>query len=65
MHHFYILSMRPSSPPWQDAYPNRFDCSTPEIWHSVTLNYHNYHELVNPGMVWYMPEFQGKSTFVC
>ncbi|OBZ71548.1 putative beta-galactosidase A [Grifola frondosa] len=44
-----------------DSYPQGFDCSNPRVWNSVTTNYHQYHEQVNPGEPWYMPEFQGGS----
>ncbi|GBE78934.1 Probable beta-galactosidase [Sparassis crispa] len=42
-----------------DSYPQGFDCSHPEQWASVVTNYHQYHEEVDPGEPWYMPEFQG------
>uniref|UniRef100_A0A0W0F4R5 Glycoside hydrolase 35 catalytic domain-containing protein n=1 Tax=Moniliophthora roreri TaxID=221103 RepID=A0A0W0F4R5_MONRR len=42
-----------------DSYPQGFDCSHPDIWNSVILNYHQYHEEVNPSQPWYIPEFQG------
>ena len=45
----------------QDAYPQGFDCRNPSVWRPVTLNYHQYHETVNPSQPWYMPEFQGGS----
>ncbi|KAH9948330.1 glycoside hydrolase superfamily [Amylocystis lapponica] len=44
-----------------DSYPQGFDCSHPEQWNPVTTNYHQYHEEVNPGQPWYIPEFQGGS----
>ncbi|GJF00021.1 glycoside hydrolase family 35 protein [Phanerochaete sordida] len=44
-----------------DSYPQGFDCSNPTRWSPVTTNYHSYHESVDPGTVWYMPEFQGGS----
>ena len=45
--------------PRQDSYPQGFDCSNPTKWAPVVTNYHSYHEQVDPGTVWYMPEFQG------
>ncbi|KIJ23862.1 glycoside hydrolase family 35 protein, partial [Sphaerobolus stellatus SS14] len=42
-----------------DAYPQRFDCSHPEAWLPVDLDYHQYHAENNPSQPWYMPEFQG------
>ena len=45
----------------QDSYPQGFDCSNPGTWSPVVTNYHQYHEEVDPGTVWYMPEFQGTS----
>ena len=42
-----------------DAYPQRFDCSNPEVWNPVVSNYHQYHSEVNPSQPWYMPEYQG------
>ncbi|KAK7030467.1 hypothetical protein VNI00_014053 [Paramarasmius palmivorus] len=42
-----------------DAYPQRFDCSHPDVWNPVTLDYHQYHQEVNPSQPWYFPEFQG------
>ncbi|KAK0186877.1 glycoside hydrolase family 35 protein [Armillaria mellea] len=44
-----------------DSYPQGFDCSHPLDWNRVTLNYHQYHEAVNPSQPWYFPEFQGGS----
>ncbi|GJJ10923.1 hypothetical protein Clacol_005152 [Clathrus columnatus] len=44
-----------------DEYPNRFDCANPEVWSPVMLNYHQYHEQVNPSEPSYFPEFQGGS----
>ncbi|KAF5334106.1 hypothetical protein D9758_016081 [Tetrapyrgos nigripes] len=44
-----------------DSYPQGFDCSRPTVWSPVTLNYHQYHEQVNPSQPWYIPEFQGGS----
>ncbi|KAK0471626.1 glycoside hydrolase superfamily [Armillaria novae-zelandiae] len=44
-----------------DFYPQGFDCSHPLDWNRVTLNYHQYHEAVNPSQPWYFPEFQGGS----
>ncbi|OCH94229.1 hypothetical protein OBBRIDRAFT_789567 [Obba rivulosa] len=44
-----------------DSYPQGFDCSNPTNWAPVVTNYHTYHEEVNPGEPWYMPEFQGGS----
>ncbi|KAK0200111.1 glycoside hydrolase family 35 protein [Desarmillaria ectypa] len=44
-----------------DAYPQRYDCSHPLDWHGVPLDYHQYHEEVNPAQPWYIPEFQGGS----
>ncbi|TBU36471.1 glycoside hydrolase superfamily [Dichomitus squalens] len=41
-----------------DAYPQAFDCSNPLVWKNVSMNYHAYHENVNPSQPWYMPEFQ-------
>jgi len=41
-----------------DGYPQRFDCSNPTKWNPVVLNYHQYHEEVNPSQPWYIPEFQ-------
>ncbi|KAK7019437.1 hypothetical protein VNI00_018047 [Paramarasmius palmivorus] len=42
-----------------DSYPQGFDCSHPDVWRPVTLNYHQYHAEVNPSQPWYFPEFQG------
>ncbi|KAG7091627.1 hypothetical protein E1B28_010647 [Marasmius oreades] len=42
-----------------DSYPQGFDCSHPDVWNGVTLNYHQYHASANPSQVWYIPEFQG------
>ncbi|KAF9258328.1 glycoside hydrolase family 35 protein [Marasmius fiardii PR-910] len=42
-----------------DSYPQGFDCSHPDVWRPVTLNYHQYHASANPSQVWYIPEFQG------
>ncbi|CAL1698277.1 unnamed protein product [Somion occarium] len=44
-----------------DSYPQGFDCSHPRDWRPVVLNYHQYHEQVNPSQPWYIPEFQGGS----
>ncbi|KAF8525605.1 glycoside hydrolase superfamily [Hysterangium stoloniferum] len=44
-----------------DSYPQGFDCSNPETWSPVKLNYHQYHQSVNPSQPFYMPEFQGGS----
>ncbi|THU84979.1 glycoside hydrolase family 35 protein [Dendrothele bispora CBS 962.96] len=44
-----------------DSYPQGFDCSNPLTWSPVTLNYHQYHEDVNPSQPFYFPEFQGGS----
>ncbi|KAI0930973.1 hypothetical protein AcV7_005008 [Taiwanofungus camphoratus] len=44
-----------------DSYPQGFDCSNPTVWSPVVTNYHQYHEEVDPGEPWYMPEFQGGS----
>lgn len=44
-----------------DSYPQGFDCSTPEVWAPVTLNYHQYFEDVDPSRPGYFPEFQGGS----
>ncbi|EIM81441.1 uncharacterized protein STEHIDRAFT_66589 [Stereum hirsutum FP-91666 SS1] len=41
-----------------DAYPQRFDCSHPDIWNPVTENYHDYHMDTNPDQPFYLPEFQ-------
>jgi hypothetical protein len=38
-----------------DAYPQRFDCSHPEVWNPVPTNFHQYHQEVNPSQVWYIP----------
>ncbi|KAK0448411.1 glycoside hydrolase family 35 protein [Desarmillaria tabescens] len=42
-----------------DSYPQGFDCSHPLDWQAVPLDYHQYHEEVNPSQPWYFPEFQG------
>ncbi|KAG1850871.1 glycoside hydrolase family 35 protein [Suillus subluteus] len=42
-----------------DSYPQRFDCSHPDVWNPVVTNYYSHHESVNPGQPWYFPEFQG------
>uniref|UniRef100_A0A0W0G5J3 beta-galactosidase n=1 Tax=Moniliophthora roreri TaxID=221103 RepID=A0A0W0G5J3_MONRR len=42
-----------------DAYPQRFDCSHPDVWNPVTLNYHQYHAEVNPSQPCEYVEFQG------
>ena len=47
-----------------DEYPNRFNCSDPTHWQPVMTNYHAYHESVDPGKVFYMPEFQGAQRSV-
>ncbi|KAI0079138.1 hypothetical protein K474DRAFT_1592617 [Panus rudis PR-1116 ss-1] len=44
-----------------DAYPQRYDCAHPDVWHPLQLNYHQYHEAVNPSQPWIIPEFQGGS----
>lgn len=44
-----------------DEYPQQFDCAQPETWHPVMLNYHQYHEQVNPSEPFFFPEFQGGS----
>ncbi|KAJ7174209.1 glycoside hydrolase superfamily [Mycena crocata] len=44
-----------------DSYPQRFDCSHPDVWRPVVTNYHEYHARVNPSQPWYIPEFQAGS----
>ncbi|KAJ7627105.1 glycoside hydrolase family 35 protein [Roridomyces roridus] len=44
-----------------DSYPQRFDCSHPDVWRSVYTTYHDYHMRVNPSQPWYIPEFQAGS----
>ncbi|KIJ53974.1 glycoside hydrolase family 35 protein [Sphaerobolus stellatus SS14] len=44
-----------------DAYPQRYNCGQPDVWHQVDLNYHEYHIENNPSEPWYLPEFQGGS----
>ncbi|KAF7311208.1 BetaGal-dom2 domain-containing protein [Mycena kentingensis (nom. inval.)] len=44
-----------------DSYPQRFDCSHPDVWNPVVPNYHEYHSRVNPSQPWYIPEFQAGS----
>ncbi|KAJ7092896.1 glycoside hydrolase family 35 protein [Mycena belliarum] len=44
-----------------DSYPQRFDCSHPDVWRPVVANYHEYHARVNPAQPWYIPEFQAGS----
>ncbi|KAF4577239.1 hypothetical protein EYR36_005226 [Pleurotus pulmonarius] len=44
-----------------DAYPQRYDCSHPAVWHDVPTGYPQYHAEVNPSQPWYIPEFQGGS----
>ncbi|KAJ7681674.1 glycoside hydrolase family 35 protein, partial [Mycena rosella] len=44
-----------------DSYPQRFDCSHPDVWRPVVTNYHEYHVRVNPSQPWYIPEFQSGS----
>ncbi|KDQ25709.1 glycoside hydrolase family 35 protein [Pleurotus ostreatus PC15] len=44
-----------------DAYPQRYDCSHPTVWHDVPTGYPQYHAEVNPSQPWYIPEFQGGS----
>ncbi|KAF9522175.1 glycoside hydrolase family 35 protein [Crepidotus variabilis] len=44
-----------------DAYPNRYDCSHPDVWRPVPENYHDYHQDVNPSQPLYIPEYQGGS----
>ncbi|KAK7062550.1 hypothetical protein VNI00_000038 [Paramarasmius palmivorus] len=44
-----------------DAYPNRYDCSHPDIWRPVPENYHEYHMEVNRWQPLYIPEYQGGS----
>ncbi|EIW81147.1 glycoside hydrolase family 35 protein [Coniophora puteana RWD-64-598 SS2] len=41
-----------------DNYPQFFDCSNPEKWNPV-IEYHTYHEDLNPWQPYYFPEFQG------
>ncbi|KAF7335702.1 Glycoside hydrolase family 35 protein [Mycena venus] len=47
--------------PMMDSYPQRFDCSHPDVWRPVVTNYHEYHSRVNPSQPWYIPEFQAGS----
>ncbi|KLO05165.1 glycoside hydrolase family 35 protein [Schizopora paradoxa] len=42
-----------------DAYPRHFNCSAPDVWSSVVMNYHDYHQNVNPSEPLFFPEFQG------
>ncbi|KAJ7747170.1 glycoside hydrolase family 35 protein [Mycena maculata] len=44
-----------------DSYPQRFDCSHPDVWRPVVTNYQEYHARVNPSQPWYIPEFQAGS----
>ena len=47
-----------------DAYPQHFNCADPTHWSPVPTDYHTYHESVDPGTVWYLPEFQGKLSLL-
>ncbi|EJC98868.1 glycoside hydrolase family 35 protein [Fomitiporia mediterranea MF3/22] len=44
-----------------DAYPQRYNCSFPDVWPQIADNWHDYHEDVNPSEPFYFPEFQGGS----
>ncbi|CAE6362056.1 unnamed protein product [Rhizoctonia solani] len=44
-----------------DSYPQRFDCSNPDIWNPVVTTYHDFHMKTNPHEPLYIPEFQGGS----
>ncbi|QRW10069.1 glycoside hydrolase family 35 protein [Ceratobasidium sp. AG-Ba] len=44
-----------------DSYPQRFDCSNPDIWNPVVTTYHDFHTRTNPHEPLYIPEFQGGS----
>jgi len=37
-----------------DAYPQQYDC-TNQSWRSVAINYHTYHETVNPSQPLFLP----------
>ncbi|KAJ8075322.1 hypothetical protein PM082_019660 [Marasmius tenuissimus] len=38
-----------------DAYPQRYNCTYPDVWQPVPLDWHQYHEDVNPSQPWYSP----------
>ncbi|CUA67195.1 beta-galactosidase, putative [Rhizoctonia solani] len=44
-----------------DSYPQRFDCSNPDVWNPVVTTYHDFHMETNPHEPLYIPEFQGGS----
>ncbi|CEL57170.1 hypothetical protein RSOLAG1IB_08403 [Rhizoctonia solani AG-1 IB] len=44
-----------------DSYPQRFDCSNPDVWNPVVTTYHDFHMKTNPHEPLYIPEFQGGS----
>ncbi|KAI0301135.1 glycoside hydrolase superfamily [Multifurca ochricompacta] len=44
-----------------DSYPQRFDCSHPQLWNPVVTDYYEYHKETNPDQPFYFPEFQGGS----
>ncbi|KAG8689056.1 hypothetical protein FRC11_004226, partial [Ceratobasidium sp. 423] len=44
-----------------DSYPQRFDCSNPDVWNPVVTTYHDFHMNTNPHEPLYIPEFQGGS----
>ncbi|CAE6466068.1 unnamed protein product [Rhizoctonia solani] len=44
-----------------DSYPQRFDCSNPDVWNPVVTTYHDFHVKTNPHEPLYIPEFQGGS----
>ncbi|CAE6463948.1 unnamed protein product [Rhizoctonia solani] len=44
-----------------DSYPQRFDCSNPDVWNPVVTTYHDFHMKTDPHEPLYIPEFQGGS----
>ncbi|KAJ4481275.1 glycoside hydrolase family 35 protein, partial [Lentinula aciculospora] len=43
-----------------DYYPQRYDCTNPDEWHTV-VDYYDYHMQVDPSQPFYVPEMQGGS----
>ncbi|KAF5364850.1 hypothetical protein D9757_011273 [Collybiopsis confluens] len=41
-----------------DYYPQRYNCSEPDIWHTV-VDYWDYHQQIDPAAPFYVPEMQG------
>ncbi|CAE6501709.1 unnamed protein product [Rhizoctonia solani] len=38
-----------------DSYPQRFDCSNPDVWNPVVTTYHDFHMKTNPHEPLYIP----------